>query len=384
MGQEIKEQLSGFLELISEKLDKGNSLINESEKESFNIFQILGIENKEVLACRFLGSILEPNGWLDLGNKPLEEFLESVLRVNHKLEDDADITLEDVIENNRRVDIVIRNGEYIYPIEVKIWAGDQDSQIDDYYKYYFETLHYKDLNGDNKKIYYLTPTGWRPSTKSNKTSNENVALISFEKIRNWLSSLTEYKDIKPLAKSILKQYIEVIDSMRNESEVYNAILETIGCANDNFDRNNKNLKALIEVLSVNGDKNSKLQREIQKSYLLKCLDGRYKDQYEIISDMDADEEMIKNIKDNHALLYIKEKKKGKIIAWICVYENLYIGCKKLKEKYDETKWRDACWAYLTPERYSKEKFILNDCKNVLKDYGNIDISELLDDIAIDG
>ena len=116
----------------------------------------------------------------------------------------------DVIDKNRRVDIVIRNGKHIYPIEVKIWAGDQDEQLCDYFYYYFKKMKY-----DGNKIYYLTPTGWNPSKKSAGTelSNDSISCISFnEDISKWLNELID-TDIDFGVKNIINQYIEVINIM---------------------------------------------------------------------------------------------------------------------------------------------------------------------------
>ena len=81
--------------------------------------------------------------------------------------------------------------------------------------------------------------------------------------------------------------------------------------------------------------------------------------------------------DKHAVLSVK--KDGKIIAWICVDEMLYIGCKKLKYGYNKQIWKDECWAYISPQGNGK-KFKLDDCENILQNHGRIDIQKLLDDI----
>ena len=346
--------------------DLGNKLKNDSfSNSSFNIFQILGIEAREVLACRFIGWLLEPNVNHGLGRKPVKLFLEHVLGVEDNIDNNISVTLEDHIDNDRRVDIVIENGDYIYPIEVKIWAGDQDKQLNDYYNYYFKDKNYK-----GKKIYYLTPMGWEPSEKSKaELSGDEYRCISFKKqISNWLEKIVVDTGINDEIKSIVKQYIGVIENMCKESNLENSIIEATGLNANDF--NDTKLRALIMILKANGDKNSRLQRVIQKKYLLANLEYDKKE-YVINGDLREVSQ------DKHAVLSVK--KDGKIIAWICVDEMLYIGCKKLKYGYNKQIWKDECWAYISPQGNGK-KFKLDDCENIFQNHGRIDIQKLLDDI----
>ena len=141
----------GFLSKIAEDTKTEDPT---EQKNAYNIFQILGIEAKEVLICRFLGFLLNLPSQ---DNRSLKLFLSDVLGVPIQSSmANARVSLEEVIDNNRRVDLVIENGDNIYPIEVKIWAGDQETQLADYYEYYFK-------GNNDQKIYYLTPTGWEPS-----------------------------------------------------------------------------------------------------------------------------------------------------------------------------------------------------------------------------
>lgn len=132
----------------------------ECRTDSYNIFQVLEIESKEVLICRFLGDLLDPNGSHGCEIEFLKRFFE--LLKAEKVSDaelmNAKVVLEEHTDNNRRIDIVIHLSTEVYPIEVKIWAEDQDGQLYDYLEYC------KKLNASG--IYYLTPTGWLPSEKA--------------------------------------------------------------------------------------------------------------------------------------------------------------------------------------------------------------------------
>ena len=64
----------------------------------------------------------------------------------------TDVTKEFVIDNERRIDIVIQNSRFFIPIEVKIYAGEQEGQCYDYFQYV-----------RNARLVYLTRFGDAPS-----------------------------------------------------------------------------------------------------------------------------------------------------------------------------------------------------------------------------
>lgn len=215
--------------------------------DSFNIIEILGIDNKEVYICRLLAVLLNPNGKHDLGNSPLKLFLKNVLRLE-KIEDyleNAVVITEYSIDdeerdNPRRIDIVIRNGKHFIPMEVKIEAGDQKAQTYAYYQYAYRL-------DPETKLYYLTKTGYMPSAYSREKADKQDVLdsskiipISFiDDIRSWLDSLEESKIdavnvvIKQL-KDVVSRY-SVYDKDR-AGKMKNLILE-----------NEENLRAAVQL-----------------------------------------------------------------------------------------------------------------------------------------
>ena len=106
--------------------------------DSYNIFQVLEIESKEVLICRFLGDLLDPNGSHGCEIEFLKRFFK-LLKAEEVSDAElmnAKVVLEEHTDNNRRIDIVIHLSTEVYPIEVKIWAEDQDGQLYDYLEYF--------------------------------------------------------------------------------------------------------------------------------------------------------------------------------------------------------------------------------------------------------
>lgn len=369
-----EEQINKILSKLSEGLSKEN-LMNTG-KNGFNIFNVLGVETKEVIICRFLGELLKPYGSHGLGTLPLEAFLKDVIKIDSsytKAElENAEIVLEDVIDNNRRVDIVIYIAEKVYPIEVKVWAGDQDAQLQDYYRYYFG-------NSDNDKIYYLTPTGWEPSSDSRGDLEEQIVRLSFDKyIRKWLDCiLTHMKEkviSQPAVQIIVSQFKEVINIMCEKTKELRNIQNALGLNND-FDKI-ENIGALIALLT-----NSE---ELLKSIRIKYIREKLEIDNQKYSLVDAEED--KKV-DTHALLKIILKETEKTVAWICVDKNLYLVAKKVmsKELWDRRSVENFYWQYIGPKGIEKPFNLKEMTKLKNRDCSEdcIDIDRLLKDIITD-
>lgn len=102
----------------------------------YNVFDVLGVNHKEVIMCRFLADLLSPDGMHGCGTLFLNTFFEEVLREhvnNERLMSHTTVLTEYVIDDARRIDIVIRNAHFFIPIEVKIYADEQEGQCYDYY-----------------------------------------------------------------------------------------------------------------------------------------------------------------------------------------------------------------------------------------------------------
>ncbi|SES90676.1 PD-(D/E)XK nuclease superfamily protein [Pseudobutyrivibrio sp. C4] len=197
--------------------------VNELGKNDFNIFRIERIDNKEVLMCRFLRELLDPKGSHGHGDTFLKLFVENVLNYSGIGDSDysnASVVAEYPIDALRRIDLCIIVGRKFIPIEVKIYADDQDNQCWDYYVYA------KDKDEDTR-IFYLTIDGHEPSesSKGELRPNEQLCCISFKSdISNWLKScidLTENSDVK----SIIRQYLDVIQGWSKREGTWNKMSE---------------------------------------------------------------------------------------------------------------------------------------------------------------
>ncbi len=182
----------------------------------YNIFQVLEVGAKEVIMCRFLADLLNPEGQHGCGTLFLKSFLEDVLKEYHvsdTLLAHTDVIKEFVIDHDRRIDIVIQNARFRIPMEVKIYAGEQEGQCFDYYEY-----------AENAPIVYLTRFGDLPSEYSRK-NKDGISLLALEKIRciswasdvcGWLTKLSG--QLRDPVKSIVMQYIDVIHMVADEGD----------------------------------------------------------------------------------------------------------------------------------------------------------------------
>ena len=181
----------------------------------FNLLDICHVSNKEVLMCKVLAEIINPNGSNPFGRKMLEDFVQNVL----KIEIDMDLSFfnvytEYVIDNQRRIDIVIESSDIFIPIEVKIYAGDQNTQC----KCYCDFAAKKNHNIE-AKVYYLTLNGHLPSGYSADgltALRENDEIVGYKEID--LLSFTD--DICPWIESYAKTYIE-----NQNTYIFNSLIQ---------------------------------------------------------------------------------------------------------------------------------------------------------------
>lgn len=195
-----------------------------NDRTEYNIFQVLEVDDKEVIMCRFLYDLLNVNGAHGKGAFYLQAFLNDVLDI-HVDEKEAqafqvykEYPIEAKDENGkpRRIDLVLFNGARFILIEVKIDAKDQDNQCYDYYQYAFDHSSHK----ENLQLVYLTKFGHFPSDYSRRNKDKTAVLdtekirkISFHKeIKKWLEKCLGSEN-NPVDVAI-KHYIKVLDLMK--------------------------------------------------------------------------------------------------------------------------------------------------------------------------
>lgn len=223
-----------LLEQVAKILDMRNKVANMTG-DDFNIFTVLDIETKEVNThCRLIYELLCPDGQHGMGKAFLEEFFRIVLRkpfpefVSVKREYKIN-ALED--DEYGRIDLLLEGRDFCYPIEVKIYAGDQNRQIERY------TAYAK--KAKDNQVYYLTLDGHEPTEDSlGNLKVTSVECLSFASdMRDWLVRCGEIAWQVPAVSEIIRQYISLIDKLTGnvqEDEYMEMIKNMVNVSQENY------------------------------------------------------------------------------------------------------------------------------------------------------
>ena len=194
---------------------------------SFNLLEILRVESNEVRMCRLLHALLDPSGAHGQGSIYLELFDRVVLSANENLSDDelasAQVFREYRTADGRRIDLVIRTtsktGTRFVPIEVKIYAGDQENQVLDYMAFC-----------ENSYLFYLTLDGHQPAEWSRRdAADEEIICISFaDEILRWIDACVDEKSTKnnTVMQEVFRQMESTVRRLTNQAEEH--VVETVG------------------------------------------------------------------------------------------------------------------------------------------------------------
>jgi hypothetical protein len=208
--------MNTYTELLSKITAATQTSHPHPASSHYNIFHILDISNKEVIMCRFLADLLNPEGCHGCGILFLKSFFHDILNesgLSDALLTHTDVVKEYVIDHERRIDIVIKNARFFIPIEVKLYGGEQEGQCYDYFRH---AIH--------SPIIYLTRFGDIPSPYSRKEkggtellSLDHILCISWKyDICGWLERMTGH--LTEPVKSIVVQYTDAIRRMTDLKE----------------------------------------------------------------------------------------------------------------------------------------------------------------------
>lgn len=233
-----------LLDLAKNEMNKIDNINSSDPYRIFNIFNVLDIKSKEVIMCRFLSELLTPNGSHGMGKKFFEKFIEAINEDENinLIDDDLDcirVTTEKVIKDNRRIDILIKTSKQIIPIEVKIYAGEQQYQVKDYLEYCKNYIKLNKLDSNRCVLLYLTLDGHPPSCYSTGSSDEQksdarIICISFKKhILNFLQKCLEEcerSESEKTAKAVssnIKQYQFAIEELTGVTSLNKSAIEAV-------------------------------------------------------------------------------------------------------------------------------------------------------------
>ncbi len=190
--------------------------------DDINLFSILNMENRECAAhSAFLYYILKP--FEDGEGKTDDENLRIFMReIGAERENAArmDIRREVRTKYGRPDFIVTADGEQ-FVIELKIWADEQDKQLERYGNYL------GDEGSDRGNVYFLTPD----KRKSGTGDSKNITLK--KEVKSALGKIAALRRDKSDYCAIIGQYIKIIDKltgvafMREDDEIFGSAEELV-------------------------------------------------------------------------------------------------------------------------------------------------------------
>lgn len=267
-------------ETLKNEINKIIENINNSYNEQ-NLFSILNLETKELIHSRFIAYLLAPNGNLKSGNfensidcprhnygKELAKILLNAWGISYDGRCTVDVCIEyedEYLEG--RIDILIKVGTKLIAIENKIYAGDQESQLERYNDFL------KSTNNDYELI-YLTLDGREASAFSiGETPFDCIKRLSYSKIRDSLNSLKDCKTLISKGDPLLKyisEYQKIINKLVPDYDITNKIIE-----NDNWKYINKILNDNDLKKSVKESLNKFVYPYLIENVIKPNISGKY-------------------------------------------------------------------------------------------------------------
>ena len=180
----------------------------ERSKTQFNIFRIIRAGHEEVgLHSRFLFELLNPSGTHGMGDV--------FLRLFAKIPDfpTLDFSQVQVLREHANIDLLIQDHSQSVVIENKIYAIDQDKQLERYFEYTKNSFR-------QPALFYLTLNGTAPSLHSIGNLSVEPRQISYKTdIKKWIESCIKVEKVTqfPALRETLIQYHALIDQLTGNS-----------------------------------------------------------------------------------------------------------------------------------------------------------------------
>lgn len=195
------------------------------ENDTFNIFTVMFKESDEVkLHSQFLYTLLNPDGSHNKKHEFLKLFLD-VLEV-----EEFDFEYAQVFKEYKGIDILIKNSNQAIILENKIWAGDQEKQI----QRYIETILNEGVR--DIKVIYLTLDGREPSDYSTGVIQDGIDIICVSyknEIRNWIEDCIKQTALYPTLRETLNQYYKLISEITGMTMIKEELFEIMDVLSNN-------------------------------------------------------------------------------------------------------------------------------------------------------
>ena len=214
----MNDSIKLILKNIEEIVNKNTKQLRENGT-CFNLLEISGINNLEVKMCRILAELINPSGSHYQHTVFLKSFVKNVLNIETDDEElsQSQVITEYLIDNNRRIDIVITTPKRFIPIEVKLYAHDQKNQCLDYYNFASSKAAVA------SKVYYLTIDGHLPHENTGLTpvmsgnevvGYEEIIPLSFvSDVCQWLDEIALIVSDKIILYSSIIQFKDSLEKL---------------------------------------------------------------------------------------------------------------------------------------------------------------------------
>lgn len=205
-----------------EKIKKEHYDKRKAGKKNFNFFSAIvsGKYDKQHIEkyhSNFISYLLNPKASHDFGTLFLKQFFEILKKAPFNignLPDEETLTLERErpTDKGRFIDISLEyKNDWIIFIENKIWSGEQEDQITDYYDFAKRCF-------SHRMGIYLTLRGEEPtSIDVGSFSDDRIICLSYKTIIEWLKCCSQIDEVvkHQHVQNALRQYIETIETILN-------------------------------------------------------------------------------------------------------------------------------------------------------------------------
>ncbi len=224
---EFVSRLDQFRPRIQQFLD-GRRARDQREAPEFNLFELLRLQSDEAMHSRFLANLLNPAGTHGQGAFFLNHFLRHCHKHVHHFPKLLDRDLPDTAfvfvkpefhSAFGRPDIVVfsRDAGFALIIENKVYAGDQEDQLERYWKLLQSNFNFA---RHRKALLYLTRSGRKP--KGHVPGTVRYSCLGYRNragIAQWLRSCAER--VPEVLRPILLQYADMAGRLPAEAEEEN-------------------------------------------------------------------------------------------------------------------------------------------------------------------
>lgn len=341
-------QARNLLNEVQIVIKKNREMLDRMEWK-FNVFSLCGIGHYENLHSKILAEFLNPRGTHGLGGEFLRQFLE-LQGIDFVITSSCEVVTELSMDKGR-MDIVLRDRDWVVVIENKLFASEQEDQLSRYWAWAIETY-----GEANSKLLYLTLEG----KESDTAKGIPYKCISYAKdVQNWISACVKIASERPFVRETLRQYRNHVRNLTGKNLEEEAMSELIKILSEP-----QNFETAMHIWRYWPDARDAIADEIIREAVAK-LDGRCK--------IDEDAEWNFYANDNGVRIKILNTNAS---LWICsehgrksAYEDMYVGvnsedldekcfsavrkAKSASSKNKNSEWRDTdfwVWRYL-PDEY---------------------------------